>query len=51
MVVFGNPHGDYVILASVFIGLYIMAKDENEGFSQEGEYEQMEPRKYNKGSN
>ena len=50
MMVFGNPFGDYVTIASVFLGLYLMAKDENE-FSDEGFYEVHEPKKWNGGSN
>jgi hypothetical protein len=50
MMVFGNPFGDYVTIASVFLGLYLMAKDEKE-YSEEGLYEANEPRKWNGGSN
>jgi hypothetical protein len=52
MMAFGNPFGDYITVASVFIGLYLMIDSEKEeSYSQEGTYERFEPRKHNRGSN
>jgi hypothetical protein len=31
MMVFGNPYGDYIVVASVFLGLYTMELLEKEG--------------------
>jgi hypothetical protein len=50
MMVFENTFGDYVTVASAFLGLYLMAKGEKE-YSEEGFYEENEPRKWNGGSN
>jgi hypothetical protein len=52
MMAFENPFGDYITVASVFIGLYLMKDSEKEeGYSQEGTYERFEPRNHNRGSN
>jgi len=52
MMAFGNPFGDYITVASVFIGLYLMIDSEKEeSYSQEGTYERFEPRNHSRGSN